>query len=420
MAVRLRFPHLFHLLLGVGLLQGLVFAQGLNSPAPKAISDLKDAIVKVLGFQSEDLKVSGFDVRDALVGQTVAYEFDIEIGNKKYPFKLLEDVNRWEYVDLPIFRVEESAAQNGLAKTGESSDELMPVLAPFQLAGPMELWIQDGDDMRVSIPHDVDAGVVKKVMLAEGTTVTVKGARSVSLRHPLDLPLPLNQTHKSGNLASGLLTLADHLHLASLSQQMPLLSLRIVGPTSLASPSSSPSKLKLKRLAPGLVELSKTSPTTPAIPIGAEDEHTILTPDRFTTLWPLASINGSNPNLQGFEKLLYSVLGDKAKKAGSFRLVKAEVSAQTSVKMGFRVERSIKDGEMDWSGFPEWKTKPETMKMYFEVLGKVEGNKVIPERVMEVPDPVQVEDSVATNLLTGNQTMSTLPIVHPPANYFTL
>ncbi|XP_068657129.1 protein TUNICAMYCIN INDUCED 1 [Aristolochia californica] len=415
---RLRFLNLFLLLCALGLSRGLISAQGLNSPAPKAIADLKDAIVKLLGFQSEDLKVSGFDVRDALVGQTLAYEFDIEIGNKKYPFKLLEDVNRWEYVHLPIFRVEESIEQNGLVKIGESDERVGPVLAPFQLAGPMELWIQDGDDMRVSIPHDVDAGVVKKVMLAEGTTVTVKGARSVSMRHPLDLPLPLNRTQN--NLASGLLTLANHLRLTSLTQDKTLLSLRIVGPTSLASPSSSPSKLKLKRLAPGLVELSKTNPATPAVPIAEEDEDTILTPDRFTTLWPLASINGSNPNLQGFEKLLYSVLGDQAKKTGSFRLVKAEVSAQTSVKMGFRVERRIKEEEMDWSRYPEWKTKPETMKMYFEVLGKVEGNKVIPERVMEVPDPVRVEDTVATNLLTGNQTMSTLPIVHPPPNYFTL
>lgn len=116
-----------------------------------------------LGFQAEDFKISGFDLRDALVGQSVAYEFDIEIDNKVFPFKLLEDVNRWEFVDLPIFRVEEeeepgSGVENGLAERSRSRSrsrsegEVSPVLEPFQLAGPMELWIQDGNDLRLSLP----------------------------------------------------------------------------------------------------------------------------------------------------------------------------------------------------------------------------------------------------------------------------
>ena len=102
--------------------------------------------MKGLGFQADDFKVSGFDLRDAQVGHSVAYEFDVEIDNKVLPFKLLEDVNRWEYVDLPIFRVD-----NGLVEKGKS-DSSLPVLAPFQLAGPMELWIQDAKDMRISLP----------------------------------------------------------------------------------------------------------------------------------------------------------------------------------------------------------------------------------------------------------------------------
>ena len=105
--------------------------------------------MKGLGFQGEDLKVSGFDVRDAQVGHSVAYEFDVEIDNKVHPFRLLEDVNRWDYVDLPIFRP--VVDENGLIES-RKSDHVLPVLAPFQLAGPMELWIQDAKDMRLSLP----------------------------------------------------------------------------------------------------------------------------------------------------------------------------------------------------------------------------------------------------------------------------
>lgn len=113
--------------------------------------------MKGLGFQSEEVKISGFDVRDALVGHAVSYEFDLEIDKKVLPIKLLEDVNRWEYVDLPIFQVEQPN-ENGLVpmsnkkKKKSSGGDVSPVLAPFQLAGPMELWIQDANDMRLSLP----------------------------------------------------------------------------------------------------------------------------------------------------------------------------------------------------------------------------------------------------------------------------
>jgi hypothetical protein len=267
----------------------------------------------------------------------------------------------------------------------------------------------------------VDAGVLKKVILADGAVVSVKGARSVSLRHPLDLPLPLNRTQNG--FASGLLALAERLRHTSRTQDAPLLSLRIVGATSLSSPtSSSPSstnRLRLKHLAPGLVELSSPSKALSTVSL-QEESTTLLTPSHFTTMWPLPSINGSNSNLLGFETLLASVLGPKANKKGSFRLLKADVLAQTFIKIGFGVEKKLKQGDgIDLEGYPQWRTKPETVRMHFEVLAKVDGEKVVPERIMQV-NPVTVEDTVAQNLVVGNVTMSTTPIVHPPPDPFAL
>ncbi|KAG6789667.1 hypothetical protein POTOM_005786 [Populus tomentosa] len=285
-----------------------------------------------------------------LVSHSVAYELDVEVDNKVVPFKLLEDVNRWEFVDLPIFRVEDPVRpsdENGLMEPKKNGNGL-PVLAPFHLAEPIEIWVQDAKDMRISLPHDVDAGVLKKVILADGAVVPVKGARSVCLRHPIhDLPLPLNRT-RSG-LPSGLLTLAEQLRQAVRSEGAPLLSPRIAGPTSFTSPSSSPSsnnRLKLKRLAPGLVELSlpaKSQPVDALSTVDLEQATTVLTPKHFTTMWPFASVNGSNSNLVGFEKLLTSMLGPKANKKGSFKLLRADVSAQTFVKTGFGVEKKLKE-----------------------------------------------------------------------------
>ncbi|KAE8719175.1 Mediator of DNA damage checkpoint protein [Hibiscus syriacus] len=451
-------------------------SHALVSSPPKAISDLKESVLKGLGFQADDFKFSGFDLSDALVGHSVAYEFDIEIDNKVIPFKLLEDVNRWEYVDLPIFRVEEPGrpgAENGLVEQEVVSDDGLPVLAPFQLAGPMELWLQDAKDMRISLPHDVDAGVLKKVILADGAVVTVKGARSsVGYMNCKTTPLALTENINIGGpspevntvapnsvhpkpewTAGGIVLLigkhserthgenfrkhfcfqhyvglsitnTEHLRHASRNQDARVLSLRIVGPTSLTVPSSTSSnnKLKLKRLAPGLVELSSMSKTKTVDALSTIDiqGEALITPKHFATMWPLASVNGSNVNLVGFERLLSSVLGPKANKKGHFKLLKADVSAQTFVKLGFGIEKKLKEGDgFSLEGFPEWRTKPETVNMHFEVLAKVDGEKVIPERIVQV-DPVVIEDTIAPNVLTGNLTMSTTPVVYPPSNPFTL
>ncbi|CAO2815831.1 unnamed protein product [Amaranthus hypochondriacus] len=409
-----------------------VSSPNVNYPYTKALSGLKEAIVKGLGFQAEDFRISGFDVRDTLVGHSVAYEFDVEIDNKVLPMKLLEDVKKWEYVDMPIFQMEEPVRpgeENGLIARKKMKENMGPVLAPFQLAGPMELWIQDANDMKISLPHDVDAGILRKVILAEGAAVTVTGAKSVSLRQPLDLPLPLNRTENG--FASRLLSLAQYLRRASGAKEAPLLSLRVVGPTSLTSPSPSPSspsssnRLKLKRLAPGLVELSspfKNKPvveSTTALDLPSK-VPTLLSPEQFTTLWPITSLNGSHSNLLGLERLLSSVLGPKANKKGTFRLLKADVSAQKYLKIGFKVEKQLREGDRaNLEELPEWRTKPDKVKLHFEALAKVEGDKVVPEKITQI-QPVIIEESVDQSLLLGNVTMSKLPIVYPPSNPFTL
>ncbi|KAL2932448.1 UPF0061 protein YdiU [Bienertia sinuspersici] len=406
-----------------------VSSPNVNPSFPKVVSDLKEAIAKKLGFQADDFKISGFDPKETMLGHSVAYEFDVEIDNMVLPVKLLEDVNRWEYADLPIFHVEDplkAGEENGLIDRKMMKKNTGPVLAPFQLAGPMELWLQDAKDMRVSLPHDVDAGVLRKVILAEGTVVTVTGAKSVSLRQPLDLPLPLNQTQDT--FASGLLSLAKHLRRVSGFKGAPLLSLRVVGPTSLTSPSpSSPSssnRLKLKRLAPGLVELSSPSKNKPVEVASALDlpseVSSFLTPDQFITMWPMSSLNSSHSILLGLEKLLSSVLGPKANQKGSFKLLKADVSTQTYLKFGFRLEKQVQEGDGTIpKDFPEWRTKPEKVRLYFEALAKVEGDKVVPEKVTQV-HPVLLEDTVAPSVLTGNVTMSKQPIIYQPSNPFTI
>ncbi|KAJ3696157.1 hypothetical protein LUZ60_001534 [Juncus effusus] len=401
----------------------LISSETVTPPSPKAFSDLKEAIVKGLGLHtSSDLKISGFDARDARVGQAVAYEFDIQIGKKSIPIKLLEDVSQWTFADLPLVETDGGDGLeegNSLAEMSEKKRKkirVLPELPPFQLAGPMELWIQDGDDMRLALPNDVEAGALKKVVLSDGAVVTVTGARSVSLRNPLSLPLPFNRSVMDpARHASGLLSLAQSLRQqaasSSSNSQTPLLSLRIVGPTSLKN--NNEDRLKLKRLAPGLVQLSLFDRS------GLDLDES--GPATSSTLWPLTSVNGSNVNLRGFEELLASVLGKEGEKKGSFKLVKAQVSAQTYLKMSFEVEKRYIEADFKGAEFPEWKSRPEKGKAYFEVLVRVEeGGKVVPERIAQVQRPFEVQDTVVESMVSGNVSVSKVETVHPVPVYFTL
>ncbi|KVI01866.1 hypothetical protein Ccrd_019857 [Cynara cardunculus var. scolymus] len=304
--------------------------------------DLQEVIVKGLGFQSNDLKISGFDLRmvDPLF--------------MSYIQKLM--------IKWTGSREEEKTKKKGLQGS--------PVLSPFQLAGPMELWIQDAKDMRLPLP----------------------GAKSVGLLRAVELDLPLNKTQN--RFASGILTPADRLRHA-------------YRPTSLTSPKLSPSsnKLKLKRLAPGLVELSSTLKPNSTNSISAIDLREIMA---------VRVPKWVKPTLDWFRgttlRPRFWVL--KPRSRVFFRLLRADVSAQTFMKIGFTVEKLSGNGS-EWAGYPKWRTKPEIMRMHFEVLAKVDGEKIVPERLIQV-DPVMVKDTMATNLITGHITSSsTISIIYP-------
>ncbi|KAL0412647.1 UNVERIFIED_CONTAM: hypothetical protein Sradi_1466400 [Sesamum radiatum] len=324
----------------------LIATQDSNPPYPKAISDLKEAIVKGLGFQADDVKISGFDLRDAQVGKSVAYEFDVEIDNKVLPFKLLEDVNRWEYVDLPIFQMEPPAKpgeENGLVER-KNLDDQMPVLAPFQLAGPMELWIQDAKNMRISLPHECGCWCTEESGFSRWCVVTVK-AILCNQKESLESDTPYQQ----------LVTKEKPLHFLHLIKHTVACYIH--------------SWFKLK----------------PA--------------------W--------------FETLLSSLLGPKANKEGFFKLLKAMFSSDVCKdRIMVLRRRSKKAMALIVKGFPEWRTKPKTVR-HFEVHWLSRCNKVVPEKVVQI-DPVMAEDSVAPNMLGATSHVTGSPIVYQPPSPLTL
>lgn len=267
------------------------------------------------------------------------------------------------------------------------------------------------------LQHDVDAGVLKRVLLADGAVVSVQGAREVSLSRPLQLPLPLTRGPEGG-LAASLVALAARLRSASRGEEKPLLSLRIVGPTSLAAvktpAESSGGRLKVKRLGSGAIEV--TSPVAKKLeskPITVPYGTLALT-DNIEDLymWPLPSINKTK--LAGLEEALVKTLGSDAYKRGSFQLLKAKVSAASFVQIDFEVEKAVKKEALaDEELWPEWATKPSVERLQFELLTKVEGRKLMPVRVQQ-SEPVLPTIAISPDVVDGNVTMKAPPFLMPP------
>jgi hypothetical protein len=262
----------------------------------------------------------------------------------------------------------------------------------------------------------VDAGVLKRVLLADGAVVSVQGAREVSLSRPLQLPLPL-AGGPEGGLAASLVALAARLRSASRGEEKPLLSLRIVGPTSLtAVKTPAESRLKVKRLGSGAIEVTskRADSHITAVPLPYDGALAVTENDHDLYMWPLPSLNRTK--LAGLEDALVKTLGPQAYRRGSFQLLRAKVSAASFVQMSFEVEKAVEEGALeDEELWPEWATKPAVERLQFELLAKVEpGRKLVPVRVQQA-EPVLPTIAVSPDFLAdGNLTMREPPFLMPP------
>ncbi|KAL6646815.1 hypothetical protein ACP70R_015509 [Stipagrostis hirtigluma subsp. patula] len=121
---------------------------------PQSHLDLRDAIVKALGFQAEGLKVSRVRLRRAgracgAGGGVRVRHRGREEGSARAPARGRQPLGL--FVDLPIFQSQADADDTAFAeiRRGRRGSVVEPTLPSFQ---PMELWIQDGHDVRLALP----------------------------------------------------------------------------------------------------------------------------------------------------------------------------------------------------------------------------------------------------------------------------
>jgi len=66
------------------------------------------------------------------------------------------------------------------------------VLPNFTLTGPLELVLTEAQPINLYVPHQADSGLVRRILLQPGASLSVHNIKTVALRRPIDLPLPLD------------------------------------------------------------------------------------------------------------------------------------------------------------------------------------------------------------------------------------
>ncbi|CAI5983295.1 unnamed protein product [Closterium sp. NIES-65] len=372
-------------------------------------------------------RVSRVDLEDATWQRVLQYDFEVQLGAQRKAFSLSEQLSPPEYlhphlpplaapdaasIDESTGQTEEKQAigvseesKNGdagksgahafadggsLALRGDSllqsvsgsvlTSAAAGSLPPVTVEGPMEMWVQDAEQVRLAMPHDVDAGEVRKVVLASGAAVTVHGAQAVALARPLQLPLPSlsAQSLSASAASSALLGLAEKLKAAALSWSSPsrapssasplpreLVSLRVVRPSAIvaasvplsplppardvasidlveavsgagatddlgntaaatsAATALAPAKLRVKRIAAGAVELTSARPRSTseaAARGGALSSLAAALPLASLTAppgpWPFPAVNRSDGRLTALGEALQGALGEMLAQQG--------------------------------------------------------------------------------------------------------
>ena len=234
--------------------------------------------------------------------------------------------------------------------------------------------------------------------MGEGISVEVKGAKEVSLFQDFDLSLALNgsgiNNNKGGN---GFYPFGD-------SICPPLLPIRIIGSASLvANKNWDPdAEIETRLLSKKTIELVSDK---------CYDRNVYK--NRASTMHFLSS------SIARLEEVLRSFLGDRITRNGLSSFLRATAKASTLIRFQLELEKSFGSNETVQEVLAEWRTRPSVERVWFEVIARVEGEKLKPVIVKKVRPFIAVDSASWSNLMF-NISFTNFPSVLVPPEALTL
>ncbi|XP_027938769.1 uncharacterized protein LOC114193246 [Vigna unguiculata] len=375
--IKARFPFPFFIIL---LLQFTAFASSSNLTL--ILQDVLRAVSAKQKWDSNDVRVANLDVAKVRFGTSRSYEFRIGFGTGNFTLKFADKVATWNKFRTPFPDLPSLVHRLGS----------FPFLPTLKLEGPFSLRVDALHHLSLSLPMNVSYTGLKQILVGEGITVEVKGAQEISLFYSSDIDLPMNG---SAICSGGKSDIWPFLH----STCMALIPIRISGSASLVA----------YRARNPYAHIATTLISEDVIELLPEKcYHGRMFKKR------ACPIDSLSLKLSMLEKVLRSLLGRNILQGQLFGLLKANIKASAVVKFHIELERDIRNNVTLNRTIPDWRTKPGFERFLFEILARVEENRLKPLLITKVK-PFTGSVSVSWANLMSNMSYTKLrPVFLPP------
>lgn len=338
-------------------------------------------------WKLEDVRVSNLDSESAKYGTLQRYEIRLRFGKTALVFKLWDEVSSWE-------KIREGGDFEAFANEFSSKG----VLDVLKIEGPFELRVGGDDHLSLMLPQlNTSHAGLKRILVGEGITIEVRGAKKVSLFYTSDLGIQANRSFTMNWETSDFWSFGHSLCL-------PLLPVNILGSASVVA---------YRNQSPD-AEIEFAFPSNETIELLPEKCHV-----RHTYKKRRCPIKSLRSRITMIERLLRSFLGDRIRKKAVLGFVKAKIEAFTVFRFQLELERDIRENDTLITTLADWKTRPSVQHVRFDVVATIEMKGLKPLMIKKVRPFIGVDSSDWSNLMS-NISFTKFPSILVPPESLTL
>ncbi|XP_042008681.1 uncharacterized protein LOC121757232 [Salvia splendens] len=357
---------------------------------PHFLQGVLDSISKKEKWALEDFWVSEMDVKKAKYKTVQRYDFRVHVGKIEVALKMHDEASEWK----KLVRLSENGTSNfeALARRIGST----AVIDSFKVEGPLELMVVGEDDrLSLTFPLNRSHFGLRRILVGEGISIEVKGAEEISLFHPSNYQFlyGMFRYRRWSDVGSVWPALCTRLLPICIQGSASVVAYRSGRP---GSPIRTSSRSKdVIKLLPERCYVRRNY------------ERSVHLPNSLGTRIALLK--------RGLKSFLNETDNPNTAAMGS---LKVRISAFPMYRFPLELRRNIRTNDSYWSTLAEWRTRPSTERVRFEVAARIEG-EVLKPLVIKKVRPLNT-DSFSWSSLSSNLSFTELPPLFLPPKSLTL
>ncbi|KAJ9166174.1 hypothetical protein P3X46_020958 [Hevea brasiliensis] len=351
------------------------------------LQDVLNEISKRQNWDFDGITSSKLQLSKVRFGIAQRYEFRIRFGTNDLILKFPDEMGSWNK-----FNEERNDFGNFVRELGSSA-----VLDTFIVEGPFDLRVAGQDELSLLLPLNASHSGLKRILVGEGITVEVKGAQELSLFDTFDHSFTVNRSFKIKKWRTGFCSFWQSLC-------MPLLPIHIIGSASLTA-------FRTRNYDASVETTFLSEETIELLPAKCYSNNVYKNKARLSHSLSLKI------NMLG--KLLRSFLGNRMGQKWVSGSLRANAKAATIIRFQLEIEKNIARNETFDDVLEDWKTRPTVERVWFEVMARIEAEKLMLGMVKKVRPFIAV-DSVSLSNLMSNISFTKFPSILVPPESLTL